>query len=378
MWIDGLKDVFDIVKKVSDSVKKFNETDVDFLQSKSTQVFIQYLEDKYPKEISELWCSVKDYIGEAHKSLLQNKVKKWVEFFEDITWIISKTKTETTQLKEKIINNEHVWTIQTVFQIASWEQSAIKNTINTFVWLSTESEKEQFLQSLWLSLTPQDISTQPIVKKEEIITPSVEQPIAVIAPNIKERGNKEVGDYTSIVESVIKHIEWWYYHPDMNITRMGKSWETMMGIDRRHWWDLNTSDAWKKFRAIIDQDKKANSELRKHNYKWWTKEQQLVTLAGQIIKPHYENLCSKYLSKESLELINNDKRLLFNFIYCAWNGEWRFKKFANKINGEVKKWTYNTDSLYKEIMNYRKNWTGNSLIAQWGKKIEKILDQWLV
>ena len=173
MFPEKLKGVFDTIKKVGNAIKKFNETDDVFLQSPSTQAFIQYLEDKYPKEIPELWCSVKDYISEAHKSLLQNKVKKWVEFFEDITWIISKTKAETTQLKEKIITNEHVWTIQTVFQMASWEQSAIKNTIKTFVWLSTESKKEQFLQSLWISLAPQDISKQPTIKQEEVITPTI-------------------------------------------------------------------------------------------------------------------------------------------------------------------------------------------------------------
>jgi hypothetical protein len=256
--------------------------------------------------------------------------------------------------------------------MVSWEESPIKNMISNFLLLSTEVEKNQFLQSLWVSIASQNI-TQKSVSKEENIKESQE-----IVSNTKEDNNKDIVDYNTIVESVIEHIEWWYYHPNMNIAHMGKSWETMMGIDRKNWWDLNTSDIWKKFRATIDQSKKEHPELRKHNYKWWNKEKQLVSFAGQIIKPHYENLCSKYLSNESLKLINNDKRLLFNFVYCAWNGEWRFKKFSNKINEEVKKWTHNTESLYKEIMNYRKNWTGNKLIAKWGQKIEKILEQWLV
>ncbi len=41
----------------------------------------------------------------------------------------------------------------------------------------------------------------------------------------------------------------------------------MMGIDRKHGGKLNTSPSGKKFWALIDQDRKVNPELRKHNYK---------------------------------------------------------------------------------------------------------------
>jgi hypothetical protein len=49
-----LKDIFDTIKKVTDSVKKFNEKDTSFLQSQSTQSFIEYLNSKYkPEEIEK-------------------------------------------------------------------------------------------------------------------------------------------------------------------------------------------------------------------------------------------------------------------------------------------------------------------------------------
>lgn len=374
MWIEWLKDIFDTIKKVTDSVKKFHEKDTNFLKSPSTQSFIQYLNATYnPEQIQqELWCSIENYIGDTHHNLFQNKIKKWAEFFEDITWIVSGTKIETTQLKEEIVNNENIWMLQAGIQMVSWKQSPIKTSIDNFLWATTETDKNKFLQSLWIPTAPQNNAKKTNIEEDK------NQKTEEVISNIEKDDKKEENNYTTIVESVIQQIEWGYYHPNMNINGMGKSWETMMWIDRKHWWNLNTSDVWIKFRAIVDQDKQEHPELWNHNYKWWDKEKQLVKLAGEIIKPHYQELCSKYLSKESLRLINSDKKLLFNFIYCAWNGEWRFKKFANKINEEVKKWTQNTESLYKEIINYRKTWTGNSLIAQWGKKIEKILDQWVV
>lgn len=41
----------------------------------------------------------------------------------------------------------------------------------------------------------------------------------------------------------------------------------MMGIDRRHGGILNTSTSGKEFWSLIDQDRKAHPDLRKHNYK---------------------------------------------------------------------------------------------------------------
>jgi hypothetical protein len=266
--------------------------------------------------------------------------------------------------------------------MVSWEDNEwnqIKSLVDEFVWLSEEKDRIKFIQSHWIIITPKNENKE---KQDDKLRSSneTENDLKLSNLNWKDDLNylnkitKETTDYTNIVESVIENIEWWYYHPNMNIKRMGKSWETMMGIDRKHWGNLNTSEDWKKFRSLIDEEKQKSPELRKHNYKWWDKEKELRSLAWKIIKPHYDDLCNKYLSKESLDLINKDWRLLFNFIYCAWNGELRFKKFANEINTEVKSWIKDTEVLYKHIINFRKNWTGNSLIAQWGKKIEKLLN----
>lgn len=162
MWIEWLKDIFDTIKKVTDSVKKFNEKDTNFLQAPSTQSFIQYLNATYkPEQIQqELWCSIENYIENKHHNLFQNKIKKWAEFFEDITWIVSGTKIETTQLKEEIVNNENIWMLQAGIQMVSWEQSPIKTSIDNFLWATTETDKNKILQSLWIPTAPQKNAKQ--------------------------------------------------------------------------------------------------------------------------------------------------------------------------------------------------------------------------
>lgn len=186
---------------------------------------------------------------------------------------------------------------------------------------------------------------------------------------------KETLEYKNIVDVVIDKIEWWYYHPNMNIAGMWSSWETMMWIDRKNWGNLNTSEAWKEFWKIIDEDRSKNPTLRTHNYRWGALESKLRGLAWDIIKPHYENLSTTYLSKESLNIINTDWRLKFNFVYWARNGAWRFEKMANVINAKLSSWTTNTDDLLKLVIDRRKNESWSNLIAQWWRKIEDIV--WL-
>jgi len=189
--------------------------------------------------------------------------------------------------------------------------------------------------------------------------------------------SKENTNYTDIVSTIIGKIEWWYYDPKtMYTSKMWKSGETMMGIDRKHWGSLNTSADWKEFWRLIDEDKLKNPEARKkHWYKWWELEPKLKTLAWKIIKPHYEKLCSRYLSDEAIKIVNTDGRLMFNFIYWAWNWAWRFQKMAKQIDKDISNWIKDTNVLAKNIVNRRINKSWNSLIAQWGRKIEKIV--WL-
>ena len=187
---------------------------------------------------------------------------------------------------------------------------------------------------------------------------------------------KETTDYDTIVEVVIDRLEGGYYHPNMlkngkvKDQRYSASGETMFGIDRKNGGSLNTSEAGKEFWGLIDGAKA--SSTWEWNYKWGELAPKLKTLTWKIIKPLYDSLSQKYLSAQALDLVKTDGRLMFNFIYGTWNGSGRFEKMAEVINTEVKKGTTDTEKLLEAVVNYRKN-NKNSLIAQWGEKIEDIV-----
>ncbi|HMS91440.1 MAG TPA: hypothetical protein PKC87_04425, partial [Candidatus Absconditabacterales bacterium] len=67
-----------------------------------------------------------------------------------------------------------------------------------------------------------------------------------------------------------------------------------------------------------------------------------------------------------------DGRLLFNFIYGAWNGAGRFQKMADVINSKVDLGITNADDLLADVIAFRTQ-NDNTLIAQGGEKIEGIL-----
>jgi hypothetical protein len=217
------------------------------------------------------------------------------------------------------------------------------------------------------------IPSQYLTAAAVVAKPKVEDPKNKTESQIyKWEITKESTKYQDLVDTIITKIEGWYYNPDMNISWMWSSWETMMGIDRTNWWTLNTSEAWKEFRGLIDADRSKNPNLWKHLYFGGDLEPKLRTLAWEIIKPHYEDLTKKYLSAESIKLVNTDWRLLFNFIYGTWNGAGRFQQMANVLNAKVSSWISNTEELLKAVVEFRTQ-NNNSLIAQWGRKIEDIV-----
>lgn len=186
---------------------------------------------------------------------------------------------------------------------------------------------------------------------------------------------EDATEFDEIVGKVIDSLEGGYYHPDMlkdgrvKDSRYGASGETMMGIDRKTGGTINTSTEGKQFWSIID-GKNARTKW-KWGYKGGDQEETLKRLVAKMIKPLYDLYCEKYLSEESKKLIDKDPKLMFNFIYAVWNGPGWFQKFAKELNGEVKKGTKGT-ALAKFAVGLRSK-DSNSLIAQGGKKIEKIL-----
>lgn len=188
---------------------------------------------------------------------------------------------------------------------------------------------------------------------------------------------KPKSSFDQVANTVIDKLEGGYYHPDMlkdgrypGKSVMGDSGETMMGIDRKHGGTINTSAAGKEFWSIID-DSGARTKW-KWNYKGGPLENKLRSLVVEMMKPFYEQHSNRYLSSEAREIVNSDPNLLFHFIYAVWNGPGWFQKFAKVINDEVKDGNTDPENLIQKAIHSRTK-SGNSIIAQGGKKIDDIL-----
>ena len=192
-------------------------------------------------------------------------------------------------------------------------------------------------------------------------------------PNLPTKSTLPSGkvNFDEVTKQVVDKVEGGYYNPKWHYkSAMGDSGETMFGIDRKHGGTLNTSSAGVQFWNLIDKNK--NKSEWKHGYRGGQLEGQLLDLVSQIMQPHYETLAKKYLSPEAKSIVDNDKRLLFHFIYASWNGSGWFQKFSKKFNNSVDSGITNPDELVKVAIDSRID-SGNKLIAQGGRKIDSFI-----
>ncbi len=187
--------------------------------------------------------------------------------------------------------------------------------------------------------------------------------------NEKKTSQTENVDFDEITKMIIDKIEGGYYNPLWHFkSGMGRSGETMFGIDRLHGGKLNTSGYGTQFWNIIDKNKKP--EIWKHGYRGGDLQEELTNLVIQIMKPHYEDLRQKYLSEDSKKIIDTDKVLTFNFIYASWNGSGIFQKLANEFNQAVEDGITDIDELREVAIESRKNHTPG-----WASsKVERIMN----
>jgi hypothetical protein len=195
----------------------------------------------------------------------------------------------------------------------------------------------------------------------------------------------DVNRFKKVVSLVIDNLEGGYYHPNMladgrvKDQRYANSGETMFGIDRLRGGSINTSAAGQQFWNIIDSINAKNTW--KWNYKGGELAAKLKLLVGEMMLPLYNSLSKSYLTPEAQKLVESDDRLIFNFAYAAWNGPGWFKKFATDMNKAVGEGIKNPDELVKVAIKSRTaeglkpGSAPNSLIAQGGAKIEKLMSQ---
>jgi hypothetical protein len=180
---------------------------------------------------------------------------------------------------------------------------------------------------------------------------------------------------------IIDNLEGGYWNPKWHGVPKGfeKSGETMYGIDRVAGGTLSDTPAGKKFWSKIDSVK--TPSVWKHGYLGGSLAPELKNMVVEIMQPVYERNAKKYLSAKAKEIVDNDNRLLFHFIYGSWNGEGWFKKFANDINAAIDKGLTDSDVLVKIALNSRifegleKGSKPNKLISAGGRKINTFIDK---
>ena len=126
--------------------------------------------------------------------------------------------------------------------------------------------------------------------------------------------------FEKLTSLVIDKLEGGYYHPNMlidgrvNDNRYSGSGETMFGIDRLKGGSINTTQSGIKFWNLIDKAGAANKWT--WNYFGGSLKPALQKLASGMILALYSTYIKLYLKSPALiKIIENDDRLLFNFIY---------------------------------------------------------------
>jgi hypothetical protein len=197
---------------------------------------------------------------------------------------------------------------------------------------------------------------------------------------------KETNDFNTVCSKVIAELEGGYYHPDMLADgrvkdgRYSASGETMYGIDRKTGGTINETAEGRKFWALIDA-KGARKNWKLYYLPPDPLKSQLYRLCCAMIKRNYDSFLNRYVGdNEIIRVINSDGRLMFNFVYATWNGPGWFQGWAEEIVAQYRKGMTDSGQLAAYFVKRRisnngivGNKTNNSLIAQGGKKIAKIL-----
>lgn len=189
-------------------------------------------------------------------------------------------------------------------------------------------------------------------------------------------------DFDKMCNIVIDNLEGGYYHPDMladgriKDSRYGASGETMFGMDRKTGgWETQGPDAQAFWKLIDDSGARTNW---KYGYMGGPLEPQLRELVAKMMKPLFQRYMGTYMSEPARAIVMTDPGLTFNFVYAVWNGPGWFQRFARVMNEKVAAGVTDPKELLNIAVETRKNWSSsnaasNSLIAQGGRKIEKIV-----
>ena len=163
--------------------------------------------------------------------------------------------------------------------------------------------------------------------------------------------------WIKITKKVIDEFEGGYWNPKCGHTTkgMGKSTETLFGLDRYNG-NIESTPEGKEFFRIIDNEKtklgiEQFCKTWKWNYRGGQLEDTLKTLASKIMKHQYDNNSKNYFSPELRKRVEDNDRLLMHFSYASWNGPGYFKKFAKSLEDGVKSGKSDEELIKQSISN---------------------------
>jgi hypothetical protein len=166
--------------------------------------------------------------------------------------------------------------------------------------------------------------------------------------------------WMNVTKKVIDNFEGGYWNPKCGhqTKGMGKSTETMFGLDRYNG-NIESTPEGKEFFRIIDKEKTDLGMSQfcntwKWNYKGGQLEDALKTLAAKIMKHQYDTNSQNYFTPELRARVEANDRLLMHFSYASWNGPGFFKKFAKSLEDGVKSGK-SDEELIKQAISDRKN-----------------------
>jgi hypothetical protein len=165
--------------------------------------------------------------------------------------------------------------------------------------------------------------------------------------------------WENVTKKVIDEFEGGYWNPKCgHQTRgMGKSTETMFGLDRYNG-NIESTPEGKEFFRLIDKEKTdLGMQQFCRTWKWLYRgghlEDKLKTLAAKIMKNQYDINSNNYFSPELRERVESNDRLLLHFSYACWNGPGYFDNFRKSLERGLK--SGKSDSqLIKQAISDRK------------------------
>ena len=195
--------------------------------------------------------------------------------------------------------------------------------------------------------------------------------------NYPDTWTGDKSDFSKMTNFIIDKIEGGYYNPKWHYKKaMGKSGETLFGIDREHGKYLGKTVPGIEFWNIVDKNK--NPEVWVHGYRGGENEQKLRSLVVDMMETAFNNQFKKYVNEETRKIVETDIALMFHFIYATWNGSGYFQKFGQEMNQAVADGITDIDELRNVAINSRIEHTGQKRTDKFKRLVGELTGEQIV